>query len=297
MANVVAGAVTDPPPEAASRPGSARSCCAGLSTDPRTASRRWPSCWPRSATIRPCAAGAGSRRRGGGLLAAGAAGAHRFTAGQRAVCAGGPGRAATAWGPERRAAIERAFAASGNKNAARAFAAARRSSTVRRALDRHVHRGLRGHPVRGEQSAEVLDLRMGCLGERLSSVRALGDVFLTADSGVVDNAVGAAGALPALDRCADVADAARGDQAARRSCGAGEGRRLRERGGQGQRTRRSLGSAIGPKRIGTTVLMLRKRIGYAPLAAEAVLHSGSACRQLHVPATGDEYLEERSGLR
>ena len=58
--------------------------------------------------------------------------------------------------------------------------------------------------VRGEQSAEVLDLRMGCLGERLSGVRALGDVFMTADSGVVDNAVGAASALPTLDRCADV---------------------------------------------------------------------------------------------
>ena len=59
--------------------------------------------------------------------------------------------------------------------------------------------------VRGEQSGEVLDLRMGCLGERLSSVKALTDVFATADTGVVDNAVGAASALPTLERCADVA--------------------------------------------------------------------------------------------
>ena len=46
---------------------------------------------------------------------------------------------------------------------------------------------------------------MGCLGERLSSVKALTEVFATADTGVVDNAVGAASALPTLDRCADVA--------------------------------------------------------------------------------------------
>jgi serine/threonine-protein kinase len=59
--------------------------------------------------------------------------------------------------------------------------------------------------VRGEQSGEVLDLRMGCLGERLSSVKALTEVFATADTGVVENAVGAASALPTLERCADVA--------------------------------------------------------------------------------------------
>src|SRR5207244_2584780 len=58
--------------------------------------------------------------------------------------------------------------------------------------------------LRGEQSAEVLDLRMGCLQERLMSVRALTDVFATADGTVVENAIGAAGALPGLERCGDV---------------------------------------------------------------------------------------------
>ena len=58
--------------------------------------------------------------------------------------------------------------------------------------------------VRGEQSAEVLDLRMACLNERLGNARALSDVFATADGKVVENAVSAAAALPSLDRCADV---------------------------------------------------------------------------------------------
>jgi serine/threonine-protein kinase len=58
--------------------------------------------------------------------------------------------------------------------------------------------------VRGEQSAEVLDLRMSCLSERLASVGALVDVLASADSAVVDNAIGAADTLPSLDRCSDV---------------------------------------------------------------------------------------------
>ncbi len=58
--------------------------------------------------------------------------------------------------------------------------------------------------VRGEQSAEVLDLRMSCLQERLGGMRALTDLFAEASGGVVENAVSAVNALGSLDRCADV---------------------------------------------------------------------------------------------
>jgi tetratricopeptide (TPR) repeat protein len=57
---------------------------------------------------------------------------------------------------------------------------------------------------RGEQSAEVLDLRMSCLQERLSGVKALSAIFANADGKVVGNAVSASGALPPLERCGDV---------------------------------------------------------------------------------------------
>jgi tetratricopeptide (TPR) repeat protein len=58
--------------------------------------------------------------------------------------------------------------------------------------------------VRGEQSSEVLDLRMTCLESSRQSLRALGDVFASADVTVVREAVNAASALPELARCADV---------------------------------------------------------------------------------------------
>jgi eukaryotic-like serine/threonine-protein kinase len=58
--------------------------------------------------------------------------------------------------------------------------------------------------ARGEQSSEVLDLRMSCLQERLSGVKALSGIFTKADGDVVGNAVTAASAIPPLDRCGDV---------------------------------------------------------------------------------------------
>jgi tetratricopeptide (TPR) repeat protein len=58
--------------------------------------------------------------------------------------------------------------------------------------------------VRGEQSAEVLDLRMACLDDRRDSLAALTNLLATGDRGAVTNAVNAVRALPTLDGCADV---------------------------------------------------------------------------------------------
>jgi tetratricopeptide (TPR) repeat protein/predicted Ser/Thr protein kinase len=57
---------------------------------------------------------------------------------------------------------------------------------------------------RGEQSGELLDLRMACLDEQLAHVKATVDVLANADQSVVDKAVQAVASLPRLDRCADV---------------------------------------------------------------------------------------------
>jgi tetratricopeptide (TPR) repeat protein/predicted Ser/Thr protein kinase len=56
----------------------------------------------------------------------------------------------------------------------------------------------------GEQSGELLDLRMACLDERLQHVRATVDLLAAADETVVNKAVEAVAGLPSLDRCADV---------------------------------------------------------------------------------------------
>ncbi len=59
--------------------------------------------------------------------------------------------------------------------------------------------------VRGDQSAEVLDLRMSCLDGSRGGFRALTDVLSHADGRTVVEAVNAAHALPPIERCDDVA--------------------------------------------------------------------------------------------
>jgi serine/threonine-protein kinase len=58
--------------------------------------------------------------------------------------------------------------------------------------------------VRGEQSDEVMDVRMSCLRDRWRELRALSDVLVEGQAGAVTNAIGAATALTPIDRCSEV---------------------------------------------------------------------------------------------
>ena len=206
MANVMGGKLTEAP-DNSQVPGWIRKVLLrGLST---RLDDRFPSMAELLATLSRDPA-ARQRRWLAALAAVGALvalgmGIHRLSANQRTVCAGGAARAATAWGFEQRKGIEKAFSSSGHRRAAQTFA------TMAGVLDGYVARwtgmyteACEATQVRGEQSAEVLDLRMECLSERLSGLRALATVFQTADTGVVENAVSAANALGSLDRCADI---------------------------------------------------------------------------------------------
>lgn len=136
---------------------------------------------------------------------------HRLGSTPQTKCTGAGHHLVGIWDPgpggsERKTAIQRAFEASGKSYATQAYAGATRL------FDQYVERwtgmyteACQATHDRGEQSAEVLDLRMACLSDRLGHVRALSDVFTAADGKVVENAVSAAAALPSLDRCADVA--------------------------------------------------------------------------------------------
>jgi tetratricopeptide (TPR) repeat protein len=57
--------------------------------------------------------------------------------------------------------------------------------------------------VRGEQSSELMDLRMQCLAQRRGTMRALVDQLVVADAKGVQAAVKAVGELPPLAECAD----------------------------------------------------------------------------------------------
>jgi tetratricopeptide (TPR) repeat protein len=121
------------------------------------------------------------------------------------LCGGGAERVSPAWGRARRAAVQRAFQTAGTVLASQGFA------TVSRYLDDYAKEWLAVYRdaceathVRGEQSSEVLDLRMSCLADRLVEVRALTDELAKADAKVVENAVSGVSSLGPVARCSDV---------------------------------------------------------------------------------------------
>ncbi|WP_434424230.1 tetratricopeptide repeat protein [Nannocystis pusilla] len=71
-------------------------------------------------------------------------------------------------------------------------------------LDMHT-RTCKATHVSGEQSTELLDLRMQCLDARLDELKQLVGVLSAADAGVVEQAVRATAALGNLAECADTA--------------------------------------------------------------------------------------------
>jgi hypothetical protein len=130
------------------------------------------------------------------------------TRGQR-MCGGASEKLAGIWEPgvhgERRDAVHRAFLGTGRDFAEETWA------RVSRLLDNYSRRwtamytdACEATHVRGDQSAEVLDLRMTCLEGPRGSMKALTDVLSRTDASVLLEAVNAAQALPPLERCADV---------------------------------------------------------------------------------------------
>ena len=145
----------------------------------------------------------------GALLASG--GAWRVAHANRVTCVVPKDRIASVWTPNdaaspRRHSIHRAFTASGRTTAEMSW------GRVSHVLDEYMRawsamyvQTCEATHVRGEQSTEVLDLRMSCLQDNLDQVHVLTDTMMTRDAAVVSQAVGAALDLTPVSRCANVA--------------------------------------------------------------------------------------------
>jgi tetratricopeptide (TPR) repeat protein len=155
----------------------------------------------------------GQRRRAllavGSTVALAAAGVGLYAFQQSQVCAGSESLAASAWGPQARQQVEAAFTAVGGNLA---------GDTARRVvslLDGYSGSWAAMHTeacqatrVRGEQTEELLSLRMVCLERRRQDLAALAGLLATADAKLVEKAVETAAALPSLQPCQDIASLA-----------------------------------------------------------------------------------------
>jgi tetratricopeptide (TPR) repeat protein len=131
----------------------------------------------------------------------------------RALCRAAPARLAGSWelpgltpgDARRRRAVEAAFVGSTVPGAAIILA------EVESALDRYAREwtgmyteACEATHVRGEQSPELLDLRMSCLGNRLVELDALTNVLSQANATAVQDALEGVNALRRMGACADV---------------------------------------------------------------------------------------------
>ena len=167
-----------------------------LGRDPRAARRKWAV--GAAVAMLPLAVGLGLRQS---LID------------RRALCDGAGEKLTGIWdlhppdqpeGP-RQSQVHAAFMRTGKSYAADVYETVTRElTTYAQSWTNMYKQTCEATQVRHEQSAEVLDLRMSCLNERLNGFRALTDVFADATGEVVENAVSASTALASLDRCADV---------------------------------------------------------------------------------------------
>jgi serine/threonine protein kinase len=173
------------------------------------AKERFPSMEALLAALRADPRAARARRAlyaGGVALFALAVGIGTWRSHRPPLCRGAEAKLVDVWDETRKTQMRDAFGRVQRPWAAQAF---ERASWV---LDGYARNWAAMHTsaceatrVRGEQSEELLDLRMDCLDQRAHELRALVDVFVSADDKVVQKAVQAAESLTPLDGCANAA--------------------------------------------------------------------------------------------
>ncbi|HEU4408815.1 MAG TPA: serine/threonine-protein kinase [Polyangiaceae bacterium] len=211
LASMLVGKRVAPPPRSGVPPALGRVLARGLSPEPAARFESMPALlleltrdrrsWARRHAT-ALGAALGLALVGGGSWAAGA----RGRADRSALCRGAGERADTVWNDAARAQVRASFAASGLPYAAESL------RTVEAELDRYRARWVEARTeaceatrVRGEQSEELLDLRMQCLDGRLARFRSLAATLASADAQAVKLAVQAASSLEPVAGCADVA--------------------------------------------------------------------------------------------
>ncbi|HYV45574.1 MAG TPA: tetratricopeptide repeat protein [Myxococcaceae bacterium] len=207
------------------------------------------------------------------------------------LCQGAETKLATVWNPGVKEQMEKAFAASASPYAnhlkpqvdatldeyGKAWAAMRTDACEATRL-------------RGEQTDEVLTLRIACLDRRLVSMGALTRILAAADAKAVEKSLDAALALPGLGPCADVAALKSPiplpeDQATRARVDELE-RKLAE-----SKALADSGDPIKSKKVVDEAMAGLKDVHYAPIRAEVLDYAGWMAR-IGDTKKAEEVLEE-----
>jgi tetratricopeptide (TPR) repeat protein len=206
-------------------------------------------------------------------------------------CEGASARLTGVWDDGTRARAAAAFADSGLSFAEPAWARTRAAvdDWAARWTSMHTEACVATH-VTGEQSAELLDLRMACLDDRRAELSALAQRLQTADAAVIERAAELFAELGPLEACAD-ADALREplpppDAATRERVGVLRGELA------GVRLSLRTGEWIESRAVAERIAADARSLAYAPVLAEALIVLAELQRHAGEPGAARITLEE-----
>ena len=274
----------------------------GLATDPQ---QRWPSMEPLLDALRLLVA----PRRGRwlalgstlGLMTIGAGLFHRAELAHRHElarqaelaqrCSSARAQLDGIWDDGRRQALEERILGSGLSYAPDTW------ERVATGLDEYASAWVEAHTeaceatsVRQEQSAAVMDLRMGCLREHRVALREAVDVLVQAEPNRVAQAVTLVASLPALHRCDDV-EALQAELPPPEDPQVAEQVEVLRDGLVQVRALRHAAAYDEALAKAETIVAGADGLGHAPLQAEALLERGLARKELAQYAEAERDLE------
>ena len=241
----------------------------GLASTPEA---RYPS---MDALLRALDPGTVRRRRfvGAGVGLIGAAALAGFLAAKSqaaSLCSGADAELATIWSSDQRARVERSLSAAGPAFATEVWPRVAADLDAYALAWKSIHRDACMAHQRGEQSDQMLDRRMACLGQRKAALGGATDVLAEGGAQVAIEALGVVHDLPAVARCADVvalsADVAPPDDA-EVAFKVAEAHQLLARAD----TLATAGRVTAALELASRTITSATAIGYAPLTAEARL--------------------------
>jgi tetratricopeptide (TPR) repeat protein/predicted Ser/Thr protein kinase len=228
------------------------------------------------------------------MLGAGVFGAVSSRRHQAALCRGGEERMAAVWSDAARTEVKKGFAEIGAPYADAAAQAVTRALDAYATAWTHMHQdACEATRVRGEQSEEVLDLRMACLSDRLKEVSALAELMRRPDAETVQEASRATQQLTPVAECADVsalkAPVPRPRDPQQRAKVDALQKRL-----AGVQAQYAVGKNEEAARLGDALLKDAQAVGFQPLIADVHLWRGRAHADLgeeaqSIPAYRDAF--------
>jgi serine/threonine-protein kinase len=205
------------------------------------------------------------------LVVAASFGLTRFSEQRQAMCRGFDQKLAGVWDESLKQRVKAAFHATGRSYADDTF------QRVEKILDAYTRGWVTMRQescvathVRGEQSSELLDLRMGCLDRRMTELSALTRAFAESSSAeTVNRAVNAVTSLASLDECADAQALRQAYPPPREPKVAAAVKQLREQVARsdalGKTGKYSEGMELASRSVDAA-----RRLDYPPLLAEAL---------------------------